>query len=77
MAWLERGCCETMMTVRGQYKEGQLLVRYNANEASVVPAGSRFESGVVLINLLRPHFKNEEMVRGMRKNKGTFGQPAW
>jgi hypothetical protein len=52
------------------------VVRYNADEASV-PAGSRFESGVVRRNLVRQHFKNEEMVTGMGKNKDTFRQAAW
>jgi hypothetical protein len=51
-------------------------VRYKVDEASM-PAGSRFESGVVRGNLLRLHFKNEEIVTGMRKNKGRFRQAAW
>jgi len=51
-------------------------VRHKADEASV-PAGSRFESGVVRGNMSQQRFENEEMVRGMGKNKGTFRQPAW
>ena len=59
------------MTAKGQQEE-LLLVRHNVGGALVpVPAGSRFESGVVQ---LQQRFRNEQTAKakGMRKNKGTF-----
>jgi hypothetical protein len=60
------------MTAKGQQEEELLLVRHNVGGALVpVPAGSRFESGVVQ---LQQRFRNEQTAKakGMRKNKGTF-----